>query len=164
MRITKVARTKDMIMIDQGSGTPVWARTTAAVKGYVKSVLKPNDKGEIVDCPNVTLTCTEKDGMYHVSRVSVDGQIPPTVASPVSEVPTAKSVIGVNAPIVTSETKKYTPSGNYSNDRNESIERQCVIKATAQTLVSLQGHIDPNNVLAIAETIYNYYISKIQPK
>jgi len=58
-----------------------------------------------------------------------------------------------------SSYKSPNESGKYKADpeKSEGIRRQCCAKSTAQTLVAMQGHVDPNNVFDLMDEIYNKY-------
>ena len=52
-----------------------------------------------------------------------------------------------------------TESG--STEKSESIERQNCNNATSRTLLALQGRVDRNDILAVAETIWQFYYKKL---
>ena len=39
----------------------------------------------------------------------------------------------------------------------ESIKRQAIMHATSRALIALQGHLDPNNIEAVAESLYKKF-------
>jgi len=54
-------------------------------------------------------------------------------------------------------------SGGYikSPEVQESIKRQAIGHMTSRSLISLQGHIDVNNIQEIAESIYKMYVKLV---
>ncbi len=53
------------------------------------------------------------------------------------------------------------PAPKTSTGKSESIERQNCNNATSRTLLALQGRVDRNDILAVAETIWQFYYKKL---
>jgi hypothetical protein len=60
--------------------------------------------------------------------------------------------------------KKEVNNSPEEKSRQESIQRQAVAHATSRVLIALQGHIDPNNVLDIYNTVYDNILNKVENK
>jgi ferredoxin len=59
------------------------------------------------------------------------------------------------------EIRKQTENSPEEKTKQDSIKRQAIGHMTSRTLIALQGHVDPNNVNAIAESIYKKYIELV---
>ncbi len=60
--------------------------------------------------------------------------------------------------------KSYSqPTGNKYNDPNvqKSIVQQAVAKATSTVMISLQGHINPNNVNEVWNSVFENILKKV---
>lgn len=153
-----------MIKVDI-DGKEVWADTTKTVKDYAKKSFE-----EGVECK---LTYTEQEGKYNVSRIEVVGGTKPTSAQP-----TEYKCEDCGCVLKDSKYKKCYNCNKKSNDSpvtapvtasapsssvdkgmtvNESIKRQAIMHAVSRSLISLQGHIDPNNIGDIAEQLYKKF-------
>jgi len=62
----------------------------------------------------------------------------------------------------TEPPKSTSSSATYSQDKTESIIRQTVAKAVGPVMISLQGHISPNNANEIWNTIYDNVLKKVK--
>jgi len=148
---------KYLIKIGLDDGKEKWASTTEAVYNYAKANFKQKDE--------VEYDMTEKNGQYHVSRITKKGQKP----APVEEKKTP-------APVETAKTTGYKcedcgkvlKDGKYQkcfecNKKNpapaktggqrdavgQSIEKQAMMKASAMAVGSaFVGQVSDADVLA----------------
>jgi len=109
--------------------------------------------------------------------------IPSNVKSFITKIPIG-SVVEINSEneggkevlkfIKTSGNKPYSPKGNKppfkkttygkSPEEQESIRRQAVGHMVSRTLIALQGHVDPNNIQDIIDSLYEKYITKVEKR
>ena len=64
----------------------------------------------------------------------------------------------------TCNQKSPVQTGEGSSAKTESIEKQNVNNATSRTLLALQGRVDRNDILVVAETIWQFYYKKLQDR
>jgi len=124
---------------ERASGTQVY--------NYLKKTFKEGDEIDID-------FYIEKDengkDQYYVKRVSKKGS------------GYTKSVASTSTSRNFQSKKSYIHPPKVVDNKNESIIRQTVVKAVAQTMTGLQGYVDPNNVELIARKLYILYYDLVQ--
>lgn len=164
-KFIKSAFKDDCIMIKIViAGKEVWADTTKIVKDFAKKNFAENEECKF--------TYTETDGKYNVSRIEKLGGA--SVQAPQSEAGYKCEDCGValkdnkykkcyncNKKNKSEPAKETPPPSSSNTDKgmtvNESIKRQAIMHAVSRALISLQGHIDPNNIGDIAEQLYKKF-------
>ena len=164
-KFDKVAGKKVMVRFLELNGkSGVWTSCSQAVKDYASANFKSGDDVHV----------QYEDGqnnMFHVSKIE-KGPGTDTKKG------TAPAVGGGSGKPVCEDCGKDLKDAKYKkcytcNQKNpakktggsygktpevqESIKRQAIGHMTSRTLISLQGHVDPNNVEAIAERLYKKY-------
>ena len=125
-----------MVKIDM-DGKPTWLRCSQGVKDYAKK--------NFIEGDEVEFEFDVKDDDY-------------IITSYIKKVGESAGGQSYNPP-PESSNKSSKSSGKYtkSTSTNESIKRQAIGHMTSRTLIALQGHVNPNNILEMAETIYTKY-------
>lgn len=141
----KVAKrdTCTMLQVNQ-DGEDQWVECTKPVKGFAKKAFNEGDPCNLITDEEGVVTKIEKVGGGSSSGSS-------------------KSYSGSGKKSYGNKSSSEKSSGgSYSStDKDASIIRQTVVKATAQTLVALQGHVDPNNVHELIDEIYKHLHDKV---
>lgn len=123
-------------------GKDTWCSCSDAVRTYAKNNFAEGD--------DVEFEYEMKDGKPSItSKVTKAGGSSSSSKSSSSE---------------KKETKSYSqPTGNKWNDPavQESIKRQAVAHATTRALLSLQGHLNPNNIGEVFDTLYDKILNKV---
>jgi len=167
-KFIKTAKDKIMVKVNIDGLGETWATCTQAVKDFAKTAFKEGD--------TVKVTYEEKTGgqtKYHVTRIEkgTGTDTNSGTKTPASEASSGKPTCSDCGKEL--KDAKYTKcwacnqknpaskksSGSYgkSPEVQESIKRQAIGHMTSRTLIALQGHIDPNNVTTLAETIYKKF-------
>lgn len=166
-KFDKAAAKKVMIrFLELGGKTGVWTSCSQAVKDYASKNFKSGDEVHV----------QYEDGennMLHVSRIEkgagsdVKGGATASSASTTNTGKPTCSDCGVEV-----KDAKYTKcyacnqknpaskskgASGRSPEVNESIKRQAIGHMTSRSLIALQGHVDPNNLAGIAETLYKKF-------
>ncbi len=151
-----------LIRIAMDDGTERWMETSKAVLNFARKVLKGNNKETGYKGDEVKVTYTQENGKYNCTRIEKIGET---------------SVKNKQQPKYTCETcgvalkdnkykkcyncnKKSQTKETISSDK-DLINRQNANHATSRTLIALQGHVDPNNVLDLIDIIHAKYMEKI---
>jgi len=161
MKYVKVGKVKNMILIKDDSGKETWYDTSKAVKTYASSNFKEGDNIEITSAPQAG------KALQFVSRVTKPGQ----TTLPPSTPPVAKFNCEIcGKPLKDdkyklcyecNKTKKSTsPVG--LDEKSELIKREAVAHATSRAINALQGHVDPNNICSVIETIYKKFLDLVE--
>lgn len=142
LKFIKGAQKPDLNMVKvEIDGNQVWADCTSSVKNFAKSNFSEGQEVEF----EYSETQEGKKKKY-----KIDGLI--------------KAVGGVTPP--NNSSNNYQDSGSqsnsYSGDKNITIRSQTIGKMVAQSLVALQGHVDPNNINGIIDELYKKYDSLIK--
>ena len=116
-------------------GEEKWASCDGAVRTYAQNNFAEGDDIEFE-------YEKDKDGKY-----SITGQV---------------TKVGGSTQPPASNTSTSGPAVNNYTDKTESIIRQTVAKATGPVMISLQGHINPNNVNEVYNSIYDNILKKVQ--
>ena len=172
-KFEKVAGKKIMVKLQKLNGeTAVWATCTQAVKDFAAKAFKEGDTVNVQyeDTPNGELK-------YHVSRIE-KGDGTDTKTGGGTPNPSATGTPNTDKPKCSDCGKelkdakyekcyvcnKKNPSkskgkGSYgkSPEEQDSIKRQAIGKMTAQSLIAMQGQVDPNNIVGLIETLYKKY-------
>lgn len=161
-KFDKVAGKKVMVrFLELAGASGVWATCSQVVKDYAEKNFKSGDAVHV----------QFEDGqnnMLHVSKIEpgpgADIKKSADVTSAVSGKPSCEDC---GKDLQDAKYKKCwacnkkNPTAGAKKDRgsevNSSIKRQAIGHMTSRTLISLQGHIDPNNVEALAERIYKKF-------
>jgi len=153
MKLDKVGYNKPGMWVELDNGQRVWMTIVGndkfnaeAVKGFIKKGYKQGQE--------IKLDYYQDDkGQYMVKSVITGNYQPQTktenVQEPVKPQP--------SAPVQTQSPKTYN---SVATGRNDSIERQTVIKAVAETLKAIPS-VTPDNVVQLIDTIYKAYITKM---
>lgn len=134
---------KYLLKLTWGEEGDVWATTTEAVYIFASNAVK---SGDIIG-----VEYEEGERQYNVLKVLKTDQKTEKKES------TQKTK---NEP---SKQEAKKQNNDYTTTTRISIERQTVMNATAKTMESLIGHVDPNNIKEIIETIlktYDEYVTK----
>jgi len=150
------------VKIELDDGKQVWASTTKAVYSFSK------DKFE--DGEEVKFTYTVEDGKYNVTRIEkLDKSKPSTCSVCGKELKNDKYDKCYDC--FKKDSSKETVSNKTNINRytkssgvNESIERQAIMKASADAVATaMQGRVDNVDTLAEQiEVLYERLINKIQ--
>lgn len=116
-------------------GREVWAECDKVVKEFAKKNFKEGD--------DVEFEYENKDKTYKINGniTKVGG----TTSAPSEESP--------------SPAPSSLPSSGGSV--NESIKRQAIAHATSRTMISMAGHVNPNNVKELFNSIYDVILAKV---
>ena len=163
-KFIKVANKKVMVKVDIDGLGATWATCTPAVKEFAGKAFKEGDA--------IKVTYEEKSDAevkYHVTRIEKGAgtDTKAGVATPdTSGKPTCKDCgkelkDAKYEKCYTCNQKNPSKTGKKSYGKSpevqESIKRQAIGHMTSRSLIALQGHIDPNNIATIAETLYKKY-------
>lgn len=160
-KLVAIAKTegKNMLKIDIPEGSGIWAFCSPEVKAYAKKTFKEGDE--------VELQYEQKNGGYYITFIKRPGSS--STSETKKTAPQSKFVCedcgkalkdGTYKKCYTCNQKK--PSSSEEKDKSSSIEKQNCNNATSRTLVALQGQVDINNILEIADKIWNFYYKKLQ--
>jgi len=164
-KFDKVAAKKVMVRFLELDGkTGVWTTCSQAVKDFASKNFKSGDDVHIQYEDG-------KDNMFHVSRIEKGaGQDVKKGASAPPETNSGKPTCSDCGKELKDAkyTKCYTcnqknpaknPGGGYGKSpvEQDSIKRQAIGKMTAQSLIAMQGQVDPNNIVGLIETLYAKY-------
>ena len=135
---------KNLLKIELDDGEQVWASTTSAVYNFAKNNF---DEGE-----KAGFEYTVKNGQYFVSRINKDGKSTKSEEEPVEDTPAEFVCEDCGKTLKDGKYKKcYTcnkknPSpkstSTRSSDTNESIKKQCALKATVHLMQVLVGRVE----------------------
>ena len=157
-KFEKVAKKRLMVRFLEIDGkTGVWATCSEAVKDYAKKTFKEGDIVDVQSDPSGELG-------LHVTRISKPGQ--GGGGSP-AQSPANTELICPDCGKA-KEAKyekcwscnKKNPSSktkDRGSDVNTSIKRQAIGHMTSRSLIAMQGHVDPNNIVGLVETLYAKY-------
>lgn len=159
----------NLVKIGMDDGKERWMTCSKIVYGFVKKALKGTDKETGYEGDEVKVTYTNVDGKYNCTRIEKVGGTPTSQRETTTDGKPKCTDCGKELkdnkyskcylcnkknPVKSTGTKTYTKSPEVQ----ESIKRQAIGHMTSRTMIALQGHIDPNNVHEIAESIYNTYV------
>lgn len=153
---------KTLVKIELDDGEQVWGTTSEAVYNFAKKAFKEGEE--------VGVEYTEKNGQYFVNRITKKGSSETSTTKQKTTSSTGFACEDCGYELKDGKYKKcYTcnekapaSSKKTSGDNTqEYINRQNANHATSRTLIALQGHVDPNNVLELIDTIHAKYMEKI---
>ncbi len=127
---------------------------------YIKDDMKPL-LTELKDGDEVTIESKQIGGAFHLTFLA-KGKVEITAKK--EEKKEEKKTGAAPAEEKKEDKNKLEPGAQKVNPdkTGQSIERQVVIKSTAETLHALQGFITPENVLEQIEKISNKYIEVLK--
>jgi len=148
--IFKVAYSKgnrNSIKVVDNEGKEVWMGCSKNVYSWCK---KNYNEGDEVD-----VEYTVKDGQYTATRVTNKRQS--------NYNPLPKDETRPSKPTPSAPTKKYT--GNYMNrkhpEESKQIRALSILSSICEAIQGLAGHIDPNNIGEIIETLFDRFDKKL---
>lgn len=120
----------------------IWMGCPNKVYSWCKKAFKEGDE--------IDVEYTVKDGQYTASRVTKKGQGNGTKQTEVKE---------------TTGTTKQTYSGSYMNRKHPEESKQIrglsILSSVCHAVQGLAGHIDPNNVGEVIESLYDRFDKKL---
>jgi len=144
---------KNLLKIDFGGDEgEKWCETSAKVVNYAKAQIKEGDE--------VDLDYVLDDGKYKVNKIMKKGSKTSTSTSSQNvcsdcgkELKSDKydKCYNCNKKNKNSNTTK---SSNFDADLSR---KQTIAHAVSRSLIALQGHIEPNNIGEIIDTLYQKY-------
>lgn len=155
----ELAKIAELVKND-GDGT--WATCTKAVYKWAKKTFSDGDK--------VDIEYSEKDGKYHVTKITKAGSGSGSKETKSSSV-SAPTCSDCDKELKDDKyTKCYTcnkknpvkSKRSLSDSTGDSICRQNANHATSRALIALQGHIDVNNIFDIAKRLHKMFYDLTQ--
>lgn len=140
--------TLNMVKVEIEEGKPVWVVVEKNVLDFAKKNFNEGDEVEFE-------YYTDKSKKVHVKGYikkvgGTDTPAPKETTSRPTETPAPQS-----NPVKTNAPEKKT--WGKTPEEQDSIKRQAIGHMVSRTLISLQGHVDPNNVHEIATELYKTY-------
>ena len=171
MIVIAKSRSGQMVKVGENEADSKWYGLSTKVATFVKTGIEIGDK--------VTIKSEEDAGKNIITFISKDSKttttkkyIPTKSTPPPTEEPPTGFICSECG--VALKDNKYSTCYACSlklkdkvnkspeeHDKQDSIKRQAVAHATSRVLISLQGHIDPNNVNTIFNTIYDNILKKV---
>jgi hypothetical protein len=143
MKLFKKSANGKMVQLGEDTKTASWYYVTDKVKDVLPSL----KEGE-----EITIKFEKRGGSNYLlfmakGKVDVPAETKKEEPKPEAEVKVEKK----------EEPKRY---GKPPAEQN-SIKRQAIGKMTAQTLIAMQGLINPDNVLTLIDKVYDKYSEKV---
>ena len=176
MRLLVVYKKGDkyLLKIALDDGKEKWMETTSAVYNFAKNNLKGHNQDTNYPGDEVDIQYTEKNGQHNVTRISKKGANTQTQtdSSPAKtggytcedcgkelKDDKYKKCYTCNKKNPTKKSENKYSDGKFRTP--EQITKDEIGHMTARTMVSLQGHVNPNNVVEVIKTIYQTYVKLV---
>jgi hypothetical protein len=146
------AKTKTMVLVNI-DGKEEWAKTTDKVVAYAKEHFQRDEE--------VVLVSKRQGKMLFIDKIMKPGQ---TEQAPAQTAGASSAPGGAQAPVQEQkppQTGGYQKNNSYGKSPEEqaSIRSQAIGHMVSRTLIAMQGTVEPNNVCALIDTLYQKYSS-----
>ena len=149
---------KFLLKIALEDGKEKWMETIEAVYKFASNNLKGHSRDTNYPGDEVEIQYTEENGQYNVTRMTKKGT---TSTSPQTD---GYTCVDCGASLKDDKYKKCyacnkkKPTSSDGKFRTpEQITKDEIGHMTARTMVSLQGHVDPNTGIDVIKAIYLAY-------
>ena len=160
---------KIMIKVDIAGQKEVWANCSKAVYDFAKTAFK---QGDVVHV-QYQFNSESSNLKYYVVRIEKGEGQDVQVTKENTPAPATNTQQNTSAPTppgpgVQQDPPKSSYTGGYkgkTNTEREEIRAQAIGHMVSRSLMCLQGHVDPNNILGVIDTLHKKYeelIRKVQ--
>ena len=155
---------KNLLRFEDDKGNKIWAITTDAVVAYAKNNFKEGN-----EC-GLEYTIDDND-QYNVTRINKDSKSTKKVDSEVTKTQDTDKPVCEDCGKKLKDAKyKKCYTCNQKNpvksktalSTQQSIEKQNINNAVSRALISLQGHVDVNNIGGIIDSLWKKFSSKLK--
>ena len=168
MKLVKIAERKTMLKVILDDGKETWADTTKPVYEYTKKNFKEGEE--------VIFTYEQKGELPFITRIEKLGQKSTQQSSQVQESKKFsceecgkelkdnkyKRCYDCNKKTPPKDEKDISKSESEKTTTTNSIEKQNINNAVSRALIALQGHVNLDNILEIAEKLRQFFAKNLQ--
>lgn len=137
MKVTAISKDGKFLKIGEGLPDSVWHSYEEAITDVVKTIVKGDEVETKYD-----VVADGKRVLTYIKKIA-SAPVPPTGGADTTTTP---------------YKKPWVEYGTKSPEVQDSIRKQAVGHMTSRTLISLQGHVTPENVIELIDKLYTKYL------